>query len=151
MSQMIYKNKYFFYDKNFQLISKDYYDFSGELVNKSNYENLLNEKAELVKQTEFRAIESSLTDSTEIKYRVAPYETFGYLYDENGHLIQLNYIQSVLGPSFKGVTECKKGITDKQATMDLNDKLILSTQFKCLEFDHENNCTKFMTLKNNQP
>jgi len=139
----IYK---FSYDKKNRLISKDYYNASMELVAKSKFENILNNKGKLIKQTEFRTLGNPLSDTTSVKYSLFPYQITKYLYDGHGNLRQFNQYQS-FSPYLKEITEYKNGRMIKYSIVDLmDDSFTGSSYYKCMDFDQEHNCIKYKII-----
>jgi len=139
----------FEYDNHNRLISKGYFNSSHQLVMKSKFENILNNKGKIIKQLEFRSITNSLMDSTKITYQKRPYETMEFSYNRNGKLTKMTYIQSVFGPDFpKSIIEYKNGLMDKQLAIDSNGNVISSSDVMCLEFDKIGNCIKLKTNNN---
>ncbi|MDV7141001.1 hypothetical protein R3X28_19115 [Maribacter sp. TH_r10] len=137
------------YDHRNLLISKDYFNASNELVMKSKFENTLDSNGQIIEQAEFRAIENSLTDSTEIVYQKTPYEIMKFSYNQSGELSKMTYIQSVFGADFpKNVIEYKNGLMDKQFITDSNENVVSSNDVKYMEFDKMGNCIKIKTIGN---
>ena len=136
----------FSYDNSNRLISKDYFNSSNELVMKSKFENILNNKGKITRQLEFRAINNSLTDSSKVAYQKTPHEIMEFSYNQKGELIKMTHVQSVLGPDFpKSIIEYKNGIMDRLMSVDSDGNVISSSDLVCLEFDKIGNCIKFKT------
>jgi len=136
----------FSYDKSNLLISKEYYDDAKKLVMRSIFENKLNNKGKLYRQTEYMAWEKSLSDSTNVRYNIFPYEIIEYLYEDNGKLSKQNYYQS--NTSFKNVAEYQERRIIKETTISLSDESIWgSTQYNCLKFDQNQNCIEYEDTK----
>jgi hypothetical protein len=118
---------------------------------KSKFENSLNRNGKIIEQAEFRAIENSLTDSTEIAYQKTPYEIMEFSYNQSGELSKMTYIQSIFGADFpKNIVEYKNGLVDKQLVVDANGNVISSREVECLEFDKSGNCLKLKSKDKEQ-
>ena len=125
------------------MISKNHYNSSKKLVNKSKFENELNKKGKLYRQTEFNAWEKSLSDSSKVRYQFFPEEIIEFLYDNKGKLSKQKLCQSSLS-SFQHVIEYQNGRMYQGTTVDLMDNSIWSsTEYECLKFDSNNNCIKY--------
>ncbi|KAA2218384.1 MULTISPECIES: hypothetical protein [Maribacter] len=136
----------FSYDKNNLLISKGYYDGEKKLTMRSIFENKLNNERKLYRQTEYRAWEKSLSDTTNVRYNIFPYEIIEYLYEGNGKLSKQNYYQS--NTSFKIALEYQEKRIFKETIISLSDESIWgSTQYNCLKFDQNQNCIEYKDTK----
>lgn len=138
----------FNYDKNDLLISKTYFDGSKKFMNKSKIENELNQKGKLIKQSEYRSLGNSLTDSINLKYSVFPDQITEFFYDSNWNLTQYNFYNRG-SSNMKEVTELKDGEIAKISTIIISDGDIFSkTSYDCVEYDSMKNCRRYRVIEN---
>ena len=131
------------YDEKNLLISKTYFNGSREFVNKSKIENALNKKGKLIKQSEYRALGNSLTDSINLKYSVFPDQITEFLYDSNSNLIKYN-VYDRMSSFIKEVTELNNGEIVKSSTIVIEDGEIFSESiYDCDEYYSKKNCTRY--------
>jgi hypothetical protein len=131
------------YDEKCLLISKTCFNGSREFVNKSKIENVLNKNGRLLKQSEYRALGNSLTDSINLKYIVFPDQITEFLYDSNGNLIKYNNYDRIFS-FIKDVIELNNGEIVKNSTIVIEDGEIISESFyNCVEFDTKKNCIRY--------
>ncbi|OBQ46703.1 hypothetical protein JJL45_11880 [Tamlana sp. s12] len=136
------------YDKKNLLISKTYFNGSREFVNKSKIENAINKKGKLIKQSEYRALGNSLTDSINLKYSVFPDQITEFLYDSNWNLIKYN-VYDRMSSFIKEVTELNNGEIMKSSTVVIEDGEIFSESiYDCVEYDSKKNCIRYKVTEN---
>lgn len=139
----------YIYDDNNLLISKNYYDGSREFVSKSKFENELNDKGKLTKQSEFKSLGNSIVDSTDVKFNIFPDQITEFIYDSNENLIQYNVYDRPTS-NLKNVIELSNGEVIKTYLIvgDSGELFGEITHFKCDEYDENNNCIKYKLTEN---
>ena len=137
----------FRYDDKSLLISKNHYNGSKEFLTKSKFENVLNSKGKLMKQSEFRALGNPPIDSTNIKFNVFPEKITEFLYDMTGNLIQYNVYD--LSSSFmKDVTVLNNGGIVRNSIVNITDEeVFIETNYECVEHDTRKNCIKYKIIE----
>ncbi|WP_152611391.1 hypothetical protein [Psychroserpens mesophilus] len=139
----------YIYNDNNLLISKNYYDGSREFVSKSKFENVLNDKGRLTKQSEFKSLGNSIVDSTDVKFNIFPDQITEFIYDSNETLIQYNVYDNPTS-NLKSVIELRNGEVIKNYLLvgDSEELFGEITYFKCEEYDENNNCIKYKLTEN---
>ncbi|WP_299527035.1 hypothetical protein [Winogradskyella sp.] len=138
----------FNYNTNDQLISKTYFDGSRKFMNKSKIENKLNQKGKLIKQSEYRALGNSLTDSINLKYSVFPDQITEFFYDSNWNLTQYNYYDRT-SSFIKEVIELNDRGILRNSTIVISDGEIFSvSSYECVEYDSMENCQRYRVTEN---
>lgn len=143
---LIHIHSYNYEEKNL-LISKTYFNGSRGFVNKSKIENVLNKNGKLIKQSEYRALGISLTDSINLIYSSFPDQITEFLYDSNRSLIKYNVYDR--GSSvIKNVTELNNGEIVKNSTIAIEDGEVFSESiYDCIKYDSKKNCIRFKVME----
>lgn len=135
------------YDEKNLLISKTYFDGFSEFVNKSKIENVLNKKGKLIKQSEYKALGNSLTDSINLKYSVFPDQITEFSYHSNWNLIKYD-VYDRMSSFIKVVTELNNGEIVKSSTIAIEDGEIFSESiYDCDEYDSKKNCIRYKAME----
>jgi len=138
----------FNYDENDLLISKTYFNGSRKFMNKSKIENELNKKGKLIKQSEYKALGNSLTDSINLKYSVFPDQITEFFYDSNWNLTQYNYYDRT-SSFMKEVIELNNNEIVRNSTIIISDGEIFSeSSYECVEYDSIKNCRRYRVIEN---
>ena len=138
----------FNYNENDLLISKTYFDGSRKFMNKSKIENELNKKGKLIKQSEYKALGNSLTDSINLKYSVFPDQITEFFYDSNWNLTQYNYYDRT-SSFMKEVIELNNNEIVRNSTIIISDGEIFSeSSYECVEYDSIKNCRRYRVIEN---
>jgi len=151
------------YDDDLNILSKDYYDNSGNLLAESKFENVHNSNGELIEEKEFmtgKNLDNNWTHKFfKNKNKVKKIDYSGeksheireYFYDKNGNLIQENWNSPDGTIHMKTIMEYNDGNLKQTSILDSKDSLISNQYFEYLEFDHGNNWTKLLISENNKP
>lgn len=131
----------FNYNKKNLLISKTYFNEKREFVNKSKIENELNKKGKLLKQSEYKALGNSLTDSVNLEYFVFPDQITEFFYNSNWNLTTSNiYTRSSF---IKCVAEFNEGEIIKNSNIAIGDgDVFTEVTYDCGEYDSNKNCIR---------
>ena len=114
----------FAYNKNSLLIWKNSYSGSNDFLSKSKFESVLNDKRKLIKLSEYKALEHSLTDS-------------------KNNLIQYSSSKR-MSPNMKNITILNNSRIIKNSTQyEDNGSLFDETIYKCIKYDTRKNCIKY--------
>jgi hypothetical protein len=150
------------YDDQLNILNKDLYDSSGNLLAESKFENSHNLKGELIEEIEFITGKNVTGNWThkffENNNEVRKIEGWGneaskifeYTYDKNGRVIEEIWKSSNGEIYIKTIREYENGNLSLESLFDSNDSLISISRFKYLDFDHENNWTKILVTENDK-
>ena len=129
------------------LTSKNYYNSSGELLTKSKFENELNDKGKLIKQSEYKTLGNTIIDSTNVKFNLFPDQITEFLYDANENLIQYN-VYDRMSSNLKNITELDNREVVKNSTILIDSgDLFSETHYKCIEYDTRKNCIQYKLIE----
>ena len=138
----------FNYDNNDLLISKTYFDASKKFMSKSKIENELNHNGKLIKQSEYRALGNSLTDSINLKYSVFPDQITEFFYDSSWNLTKYNSYNRA-SSFIKEVTELRDGKIANNSTIVIsNGEIFSETSYSCVKYDSKKNCQRYRVIEN---
>lgn len=157
-------NKFIYeYDDQLNILTKDYYDNSGNLLAESKFENLHNSKGELVEEKEFMSgknldrnwIHKFFKDKNEIKkieYAGGEsYKILEYSYDKEGRVIEELWKSSDGSIYIKTLTEYKNGNISLVSLLDSKDSIFSKSEYEYLNFDNEKNWTRLLITENSIP
>lgn len=133
---------YIYDDKNL-LTSKICFNQAGELMTKSKYENELNKKGKLIKQSEFISIGNFSNDSINIKYNPIPNYITKYFYDSDWNLIKYEVYDKSLSASKEVLELIDKTIIKSSYIMIKDNEIFNESSYSCLDYDLKKNCIRY--------
>lgn len=155
------KNKYlYFYDKDLNVTKKEYYNSLGELISKSNFENIHNSNGELIEEKEImngeqfknnwtHRIFKNKNEITKNEYLDSNiYRSYEYQYDDKGNIIQEISYNNDRTIFFKIMTSFDDNNNRiKDIVLDDKEGKISQTHYKYPEFDTQNNWKRILIYK----
>jgi len=163
LSDKINHRYLFQYDKNLNLIKKEYYNSKGELINESNFKNIHNSNGELIEESEFMTDKQFKENWSQIIFKnknkikkneylgTEIYNSYEYQYDENG-----NNIQQIIYDTYGTIIIKIKNTFDdennviKETVFDKNNEVISQEKFEYTEFDSHKNRKRVLIYKNDR-
>ena len=157
-------NKFIYeYDIDLNIIAKDYYDNSGNLMAESKFENIHHSEGELIEEKEYMTGENldnnwthkffvNKNEIKEISYSgERAYDIREYFYNKNGNLIKENWNNRDGKVYIKTLYKYENGNIYQVSTFDSNDSLISKEKYNYLTYDHKKNWTKILISENDKP
>ncbi len=163
LSDKINHRYLFYYDKDLNIIKKEYYNSKGELISESNFENIHNSNGELIEEREFMTGEQFkdnwsqkiFKNKNKIKKNeylgTEIYKSYEYQYDDNGNNIQQT-IYDTYGTIFikiKNTFDDENNVI-KETVFEKNNEIISQEIFEYTEFDSHKNRKRVLIYKNDR-